>query len=118
MEILKELYITKLSDNLIFIGLELYGQMYFQLERKDIEICYTNNINLFTYWVFVQSLPICGKLIIKEPINEDDLKFIYINDIVNIWNVKTIDIPFFDKRIKKENYLRCEKGVYEIYYGV
>ena len=28
---------------------ELYGQMYFQLERKDIEICYTNNINLFTY---------------------------------------------------------------------
>jgi hypothetical protein len=66
-------------------------------------------------------LPINGKIIIKcseDKINEDDLKFIYINDVDNIWNVKTINIPFFDKRIEKENYLRFCNGGYGIYYNV
>lgn len=99
----------------------MYGQIYFKLERKDIEICYNNNINLLTYWGFSQALPINGKIIIKcseDKINEDDLKFIYINDVDNIWNVKTINIPFFDKRIEKENYLRFCNGGYGIYYNV
>ena len=127
-QLIDEIYIKNLPDNLSDISLELDGQTYFKLDRVDIETCYKNNTNIITFWGFTQPVPIMGKIIIKyndycigkdNCIDKDILYIKYTTDNNNIWN-KVIyeqkDFIFYDKRIKKQNYLKCKNGSYGIAY--
>ncbi len=121
-KLLKAIYIKAdtLPDSLTFIGLDLYGQLYFRIGREEIEKCYTNNINLLEYWGFSQSIPIFNYysyLVFDYDGNADKntlFNFNFIEDDFNIYKKiisnKYIDIPFFDKRIQGYNYLRCGGG--------
>ena len=125
-KLLNAIYIKKLENNLSFIGLELYGQMYFRLEMEDIKQCYENNVNILAFWGFSHAIPINGKLIIKyndDIYDENNLNIKFIGDDFDIWNKvnknqKNMDFDFYDKRIESKNYLRCKNGMYEICYGV
>ncbi len=125
--LIQSIHIKDLPDTMTFLGLCFYGQTYFRLDREKLEKCYNEKINLLEYWGFREPVPMLAgyfQLVVEcdGDFDKSNIVFNMCDDEKNIIpsesrEIVDIDIPFYDTRINKFNYLRVGLG-YGIAYNV